>query len=64
MDDRRARLVALELGRPVIGTLGLLLRAREDGLFSALRPLLDRLQASGYFLPRDLVRDILLSLNE
>src|SRR5712691_3001457 len=42
IDDRRARLVAVELGRPVIGTLGLLLRAREDRLFPALRPLIDR----------------------
>ena len=64
MDDRRARLVAVELGRPVIGTLGLLLRAREDRLFSALRPLLERLQASGYYLPSQLVREILSSLGE
>ena len=64
MDDRRARLVAVELGRPVIGTLGLLLRAREDRLFSALRPLVERSQATGYYLPSELVRDILSSLAE
>lgn len=64
MDDRRARLVAVESGRPVIGTLGLLLRAREDELFPALRPLMERLQASGYYLPSGLVRDILSSLDE
>jgi predicted nucleic acid-binding protein len=64
MDDRRARLIAIELGRPVIGTLGLLLRGREDELFPVLRPLLERLQASGYYLPRELVREILASLGE
>ncbi len=64
MDDRRARLVAIELGRPVIGTLGLLLRGREDGLFSALRPLLERLHATGYYLPGELVFEILSSLGE
>ena len=64
MDDRRARLVAVALGRPVIGTLGLLLRAREDGLFPTLRPLLERLQATGYYLPGELVREILSSLGE
>lgn len=50
IDDRRARLV--------------LLRAREDGLLPALRPLLDRLQASGYYLPGELVLKILASLGE
>lgn len=64
MDDRRARLVAAELGRPVIGTLGLLLRGRKDGVFPALRPLIERLRARGYYLPSELVRDILSSLDE
>jgi predicted nucleic acid-binding protein len=64
MDDRRARQVAVELGRPVIGTLGLLLRAREEGFVPALRPLTDHLQASGYYLPADLVEEILSSLRE
>ena len=64
IDDRRARLVAIELGRPVIGTVGLLLRAREDGLFPALRPLLERLQATGYYLSNELVLEVLKSLRE
>ena len=54
IDDRRARRVAVELGRPVIGTLALLLRAREQGSVPALRPLMERLQASGYYMPVDL----------
>ena len=64
IDDRRARQVAMELGRPVVGTLGLLLRAREDRLFPALRPLVERLQATGYFMPNDLIAEILSSLGE
>ena len=64
IDDRRARRVAVELGRPVIGTLGLLLRAREDRLFPALRPLIERLQATGYYMPTDLVAEVLASLGE
>ena len=64
IDDRRARRVAIELGRPVIGTLALLLRAREEGLVPALRPLMERLQASGYYMPGDLVVGILESLGE
>lgn len=64
IDDRRARRVAIELGRPVIGTLALLFRAREEGLVPALRPLTERLQATGYYMPTDLVADILSSLGE
>ena len=64
IDDRRARQVAIELGRPVIGTLGLLLRAREDGFIPALRPLIERLQATGYYMSNDLVAGVLASLGE
>ena len=64
IDDRRARRVAIELGRPVIGTLALLLRAREEGIVPALRPLMECLQASGYYMPVDLVAGILESLGE
>lgn len=64
IDDRRARQVAVELGRPVIGTLGLLLRAREDGVIHALRPLMERLQASGYYISNALVAEVLASLGE
>jgi len=64
IDDRRARLVAIEVGRPVLGTLGLLLRAREDDVIPTLRPLLERLHAIGYYPPGDLVSRIPTSLEE
>lgn len=62
IDDRRARRVALELGRPVIGTLGLLFRACEDGVIPALRPLVERLQMTGYYISNDVVAELLTSL--
>lgn len=64
IDDRRARSVAVESGRPVIGTLGLLVRAREEGFITTLRPLIKRLKATGYFMPSDLVTRALASLGE
>lgn len=64
IDDRRARTVAEASGRPVIGTLGLLVRAREEGFITSLRPLLERLKMTGYFMPTDLVAKALSSLNE
>ena len=45
LDDRKAREVAQRLGVPVTGTLGLLLKAEQEGLIDAIRPLLDALDA-------------------
>lgn len=64
IDDRRARSVAVESGRPVIGTLGLLVRAREEGFITTLRPLIERLKTTGYCMPSDLVTKALASLGE
>ncbi len=64
IDDRHARRVAIAVGRPVFGTLALLLRAREEGIIPALRPLVERLHATGYYMPGKLVADILSSLGE
>lgn len=45
LDDKAARRIASRLRRPVLGTLGLLLRAKEKGLIPAIRPGLERLRA-------------------
>ena len=50
LDDRRARSVAARLGLPVIGTIGVLLRAKQAGLVGSLRPLLDDLEVSGFHI--------------
>jgi predicted nucleic acid-binding protein len=44
---------------PVIGTPGLLFRAREDDFVPALRPLIEKLRVSGYYLSADLVGELL-----
>ncbi len=46
------------------GTLGLLVRAREEGFIVKLRPLVERLQTTGYFMPSRLVAKALASLGE
>jgi predicted nucleic acid-binding protein len=40
----------LQLGLPVVGTLGVLIAAKRRGLLDNVRPILQRLRASGYFL--------------
>jgi len=43
LDERPARHIAQGLGLPVIGTLGILLSAKQKGLIPALKPCLDGL---------------------
>lgn len=43
LDDRPARRLAQSLGLPVIGTLGLLLTAKQKGWLDAIKPHLDTL---------------------
>jgi len=49
-DDGPLRRLALEEQLPLVGTVGVLVRARLDGRFPALKPLLDQLVASGFRL--------------
>lgn len=59
LDDRRARTVATELGLPVIGSLGLLVRAKQSGLIAEVRPLMDVIISHGLYASEALYRQIL-----
>lgn len=50
LDDRAARDCAMLFRVPVIGAVGLLLKAKQVGLLTSVRPALDELQATGSFL--------------
>ena len=59
LDDRKARLVARRLGLKVIGTVGVLLRAKRKGIVSRIAPLLQDLEAAGFYLSEALKREAL-----
>jgi len=50
LDDTAARAHAKALGLKVTGTLGILLRAKQDARIHAMRPLLDQLERLGFRL--------------
>ena len=49
-DDNGVRMLAMAHHVPVIGSLGILIRARLDGVIPALQPLLDQLIVAGFHL--------------
>jgi hypothetical protein len=64
LDDREARRLAEDLELDVVGTIGVLLRAKKSELISKLRPLLDALQVEGFRMGDDLYREALHLANE
>lgn len=64
MDERRGRAIATARGLRIVGTLGILIAARKRNLVPVLRPLLERLSESGYFVSGELVAAALRSVAE
>jgi predicted nucleic acid-binding protein len=50
IDDFAGRRAARELGVPFTGTAGVIAVAKEAGLISAVRPVLETIRANGYWL--------------
>ena len=59
IDEKKGRRIAREHGLPVIGTLGVVLRAKQQGLISAVKPLMDLLAATGFRMSDALYQDVL-----
>jgi len=64
LDDLAARRLATSLGLEVIGTLGLLLQAKDRGLVPAVGPLITDLQAHDFRVAGALVAGILAAAGE
>ena len=60
-DDKQARTAAKCLGVAVIGTVGVLVRAKQNGVVTAIKPILDDLELNSFFISRAL-RDEALKL--
>ena len=59
LDDQEARIKARKLSLPVTGTLGVLLRAKNEGMVSSLKADIQNLQASGFWISQELVKEFL-----
>ncbi|MDF0675213.1 MAG: DUF3368 domain-containing protein [Nitrospira sp.] len=64
LDDATARRLAEQEGCRVVGLLGLLVLAKQRGLLSAVRPLLDAMRSNGFFVSEKLYTIILRQVAE
>ena len=64
VDDAVARRAAGSEGLVVVGLIGLLISAKQRGLIPEIKPLLDELLASGFFLDESRYRSILRGAGE
>ena len=65
IDERKGRDVAADLGVRKTGTLGILIRAKEKGLLSSVKPEMDKLIKESHFrIHSELYQGILKLVNE
>jgi hypothetical protein len=64
LDDKAARRVATQLRLTVVGTLGLMLKAKEVGLIPSIRPKLEALRSLPFHISPHLQEDILTQARE
>lgn len=58
-DDRRARSVARQYGLDIVGTVGILVLAKQRGIVSSIRPLLTKLEHIGFYFSTALREEVL-----
>jgi predicted nucleic acid-binding protein len=64
MDEKKGRRKLSQLNIPKIGTLGILLKAKELNLISVIKPEIEELQKSGFSISPLLVEEILDAAGE
>lgn len=64
IDEREARRIALGLGIVCIGSLRILTEAKERGIISQVKPILDALIAAGTYVGEPLYQSILRRVEE
>ena len=64
IDDKKSRAIAEELNINCIGTIGILIRAKQKGLIKKLRPIFEILLKKKRYYSKLLLNDILKEFNE
>jgi predicted nucleic acid-binding protein len=63
-DDLEARKLSIKLGLSIIGTLGVLLRAKQEGYITLIKPFVDQMKQTDFRVSDDLYRTLLRKAGE
>ncbi len=64
LDDREARHIANNRNIPIIGTMGILLKALRQGAIARIAPVLGEMKRKGFWLSPKLEHDVLVQAGE
>lgn len=64
LDDGQARAAAQSHRIQLLGTLGIIIRAKRSGLIAAAQPLIEQLVINGSYLSPSLIQAALLNVDE
>jgi predicted nucleic acid-binding protein len=64
MDEKKGRRKLTQMGLKKIGTLGILLSAKQAGLLPVIRPDIERLRQQGFSLSQTVIDTVLQKANE
>ena len=64
IDERKGRKVAQNLQIPTIGTLGILLEAKNRGFLENIRPFVDKIQQTDFRISKELLNAVLIKAGE
>jgi predicted nucleic acid-binding protein len=64
MDERKGRKVAEEMGLKLIGSLGVLLKAKEKGVISSVKTQIDLIEQTNFRIAESVKKEILLQAGE
>lgn len=64
LDESKGRSVAKRLGLKVTGTVGIIIRAKEEGVIESGKEILEKLEEHGFWLSERLKSAVLTRLNE
>ncbi len=64
MDEKKGRRKLEQLGLKKIGTLGILLKAKQLGLVSVIRPEIEQLHRQGFSISQNVIDEVLHQAKE
>lgn len=64
LDERKGRQVAKRLNLQVTGTIGIIVKAKEEGIIGSGKEILDKLEKHGFWLSEKLRQQILKRMKE